>query len=180
MAFAKRISFQFEAVRVVDEAVEQCIRNRGIRDHFMPGVDGELTGDDGGAMAVTVIEDLQELTALSFIDLDQAPIVDDEHLGFGDLLEQRSQAAIGCGATQCAKQLRRIEVEDPVTFAAGFVCQRTGDERLAATGWTSDDDVLVMLYPVARTELLDQRALQSVPDRNGSPFRDAVCVPRCR
>ena len=48
-----------------------------------------------------------------------------------------------------------------MSFAAGFVRQGTGDEGFAAAGRAGDDDVLVMLDPVARAELVDQRAFQS-------------------
>ena len=145
----------------MDQSVEECIRNRGVRHHFMPGADGKLTGDDGGAVAVTIIEDLQELAALAFINLDQTPVVDDEHLDLGDLFEELGQTAIRRRTTQGAKQLRRIEVEHPVPFATGFMCQRAGDEGFATAGRASDDDVLVMLHPIAGTELVEHRALQA-------------------
>ena len=134
MAFAERVSFQFPAVGVVDEPVQEGVGHRWIRDHFVPRANGKLAGDEGGAVAVPVIEDLQKLTALAFIDLDQAPVVNDQHLDLGDLFEQLRQAAIGRGAAQGPKQCRRIEVERPVDFAARLVCQRTSDEGFAAAG----------------------------------------------
>jgi len=58
---------------VVNEPVKHGIRYRGVRHHLVPVVDRELTGDDGGAVAVAIIEDLQELAALAFVRLPSAP-----------------------------------------------------------------------------------------------------------
>jgi hypothetical protein len=42
----------------VREAVEDGIGDCRIDDHLMPVIDGELTGHDGGAAAVAIVDEL--------------------------------------------------------------------------------------------------------------------------
>ena len=71
-----------------------------------------------------------------------------------------------------------------MSFAAGFVGQRAGDECLSTAGGAGDDDVLPVLHPVAGAELFDDRSLQS-PRRTevevfdaGRLFQTGVCQSR--
>jgi hypothetical protein len=43
---------------------------------LMPAVDRQLTGDDCGAVAIPVVEDLEQVLALRVCERDEAPIVD--------------------------------------------------------------------------------------------------------
>ena len=47
----------------MDQAIEDSVGVGGIPDYRVPLIDGELTGDDGGAVAVAIFEDLQEVVA---------------------------------------------------------------------------------------------------------------------
>ena len=44
-------------MRTMNDAVENCVGERGITEVFVPAIRRQLTGDDRGAMAVAVIED---------------------------------------------------------------------------------------------------------------------------
>jgi hypothetical protein len=46
------------------QAIQHGIGKGGLTDHFVPGVNGELAGDDGGAESVAIFEDLQEVMTL--------------------------------------------------------------------------------------------------------------------
>src|SRR5258708_30003404 len=54
---------EIDPVGVMDQAVEDGVGVGGVADQRVPLIDGELAGDDGGAMAVAVLEDLQEVVA---------------------------------------------------------------------------------------------------------------------
>ncbi|MDA9421100.1 hypothetical protein XH97_02970 [Bradyrhizobium sp. CCBAU 53380] len=56
-AFSHAFAGELEAVGVVDEAIENGVRDGGVPNGSMPGVQGELARDDGGAAAVAVLED---------------------------------------------------------------------------------------------------------------------------
>ena len=60
--FAHRLAFEIEAIGVVHESVEDGVREHGFAQVIVPGIDGELAGDQRGALIVAVIEDLQQIT----------------------------------------------------------------------------------------------------------------------
>ena len=69
------------------QAVEDGIGHGGVGDDFVPLLDGELAGDQGGAVAAAIVEDFQKVAVLSGADGGHAQIVDDEEAGFLDALE---------------------------------------------------------------------------------------------
>ena len=66
--FPHRFSFQINGVSVMDEAVEDGIGEGGVADEFMPLLDRQLRGDDGGTESMAVIEDVEQVTALLGIE----------------------------------------------------------------------------------------------------------------
>jgi hypothetical protein len=74
-------------VSVVKESIADGVGDGGISDVVVPLLDGELTGDDGGARAVAIVHDLEEAAALGFADRDESQIVEDEDVGAGDSAE---------------------------------------------------------------------------------------------
>lgn len=54
-----------QPVGVVHQAVEDDVGQGGVADHVVPLLDGDLAGDEGGAAAVAVLENLQEVDALA-------------------------------------------------------------------------------------------------------------------
>ena len=60
---------------IVDEPVEDGIGEGGAADDVVPGVDGQLAGDDGGGAAVSVLEDLEQVAAFVRGEGGEAPIV---------------------------------------------------------------------------------------------------------
>ena len=59
------LSVQFQLVSVVDQAVQQGIGDRWIADVVVPQIDRQLAGQDGGAPAVAILQDLQHVPPLS-------------------------------------------------------------------------------------------------------------------
>jgi hypothetical protein len=58
---AQGLAAEFQAVSVVDEAVEDGVGVGGHADDGVPVGDRQLAGDDGGAPAVAIFEDLQQV-----------------------------------------------------------------------------------------------------------------------
>ena len=46
------------------ESVEDGVSHGGVTDQFVPGVEWVLAGDEGGAYALPVVEDLKEESVL--------------------------------------------------------------------------------------------------------------------
>jgi hypothetical protein len=89
---------EIDAVGIVDDAIEDGIGVGGIADEFMPFVDGNLAGDDGGSSAISFFEYLKEIVTGRGIEGLQAPIVEYQQL---DTAERSQDAGI---ATIAARQ----------------------------------------------------------------------------
>ena len=76
----------------VNEPVADRVGERGLTDHVVPGLDGELTGDEGRRAFGAILEDLEQIVALGRGERRQAPVVDHEQLGLGQPGEQARSA----------------------------------------------------------------------------------------
>jgi hypothetical protein len=103
----------------------------------VPGVDGQLAGDESRLAAVTVLEDLEQVAALAGGERGEAPVVQDQQIDAGDGLEQAGVSPVAAGEGELLEEPRDAVVEDAPTVAAGLVAQRTGDPALAEPGRTS-------------------------------------------
>ena len=59
---------------VVDEAIQDGVGIGGLADDRMPVGHGELAGDQGGAPAVPIFEDLQQVVARLIVERAQPPV----------------------------------------------------------------------------------------------------------
>ena len=62
--FSHAISLKDQAMGVMDEPIQDGVGDGRIGDQFVPVLDGELAGHDGGGASMPVVEDLQEITLL--------------------------------------------------------------------------------------------------------------------
>ncbi len=95
---------------VVQQSVQNCIGQGGIADGFMPLVDRQLAGDQGGPQAVAVLHDFQQVIALAERHLLQTPVVQYQEICFCQLLDQLGEAAIPVGDAQRFQLPRGAEV----------------------------------------------------------------------
>ena len=73
---------------VVDEPIQDGVGECGVSHDRVPVLDGQLAGDEGGASAVAVFEDLEEITALGVGEWSEAEVIEDEELGLGQAVEE--------------------------------------------------------------------------------------------
>ena len=59
--FSLRFSFEFESVSVVDEAVEDGVRECRISDPGVPVFNRQLGCDEGGLLLVAVVQDFEKI-----------------------------------------------------------------------------------------------------------------------
>ena len=57
-------SFEGDVVCVVYEPIEDGVPEGGLADEVVPVLEWELAGDTGGAAAVTIFEDFEEVASL--------------------------------------------------------------------------------------------------------------------
>ena len=72
---SEAFSFEFDAVGVVDEAIEDCVGDSGISDNFVPAIDGQLAGDDDRTGFISVLDDLEQIAALIGVERLRSPVI---------------------------------------------------------------------------------------------------------
>jgi len=84
---------------LVDQAIEDRVGKGGVADAVVPVLEGELTGHEGGAAAVAVFEDFEQVAALAIGQRGEAPVIEDHEIGFGQGGEQLAVGAAGASVT---------------------------------------------------------------------------------
>ena len=79
---AQGVALELEAMGVVDDAVEDGVGDGRLADDVVPSVDGDLAGDEGSAVAVAFLDDLQQIAPLVGSERLKPPIVEDEQPRF--------------------------------------------------------------------------------------------------
>src|SRR6202142_3608981 len=80
MPLAQALAGQFDAIGVMNDAVEDGVCERGYPDQIVPAVDGNLAGDDERALVVTILDDLQQIARLVGRERLRTPVIEDEQL----------------------------------------------------------------------------------------------------
>src|SRR6266513_4810111 len=93
---------QFDPVRVMNQAVENAVGNRGIADLIMPVRDRHLASQYRGANPVTVVADLQKVSAFGVGQGSHQPIVDNQNVDASESIQQLWKAAVDAGDREVA------------------------------------------------------------------------------
>jgi hypothetical protein len=99
---------EIDAVGVMDQAIEDRIGVGGVADQRVPLIDGKLAGDDGGAAAVAVLEDLQEVVTSRGVERFQAPVVEDEEINAAKRTQETGVAAIATRQSEIGEHSRMV------------------------------------------------------------------------
>jgi len=137
---------------IVDQAVEDAVGDGGITDLLVPMIYGELTGDDGGGMAMPFLDNLQKVSAFCVCHGGQAEIVNHQDMGLGKFADDFSIASIAFGKVHLIGELGGTNIEGTVSFPAGLFGQGAGQEGFPHACESGDDDVLMTFDPIAGDE----------------------------
>jgi len=146
---------------VVDDAVEDGVGDGGFADDGVPSVDRDLAGDEGGAAAAALLDDLQEIATLVGPERLEPPVVEDEQADLAEPLHQPWITAVAAGQREVGEQLGDALIEDGVIVAAGLVAERAGEPGFTDAGRAFDDQILRRGDPVAGDQPLEQRAIEA-------------------
>ena len=159
--FAQRLAAELEAVGVVHDAIQDRVGERGLADQVVPAIHGNLTGDQGGAAAVALLDDLEQIATLLGPERLQAPVVEDEQLDPAERPHQPRVAAIAACQSEVGEHLRDPLIQDRTVVTAGLVAERTGKPTFADAGRPFDDQVLRLLDPAPTGKVLEEGAIEA-------------------
>lgn len=145
----------------MNQAVENGVGDGGLTERVVPMTDRELTGDNGGAELVTVLDDLEQISCLFGSQRPQREVVKDEDVDLGPGRHQARQTAIGTGESKVAEHAWSAQVERGVTATQGGVSKSASDVGLAAAGGSGDEDVAMRWHPLRVGQAEHQRAIQA-------------------
>ena len=145
----------------MDEAVEDGVGDGGIADDFVPAVDGDLTGDDGGSSLISVLHDFEEIAPLIVAELFWSPVVQDEKIGPCEGFERSGVSAIAPCQGEGGEQPGGSMVGDGEVFPARLVAEGTGKPALADPGRTGEQQPVPFADPVAAGQLEEEAAIQT-------------------
>src|SRR3990172_361745 len=155
-----RGAFQDQAMRLVDQTVEDRIAKGGVADALVPVVEGQLTGHQGGAAAVAVFEDFEQVAAFAVGQGSEAPVVEHEEVGLGEGGEELAVGAVGAREPQLIEEAGQADVADREPVAAGTLAEGTGEGGLAGPGGADDQDGLMVADPLAAGEAQQEGAVE--------------------
>ena len=178
-------TFEFDAVGVVKEAVEDRIGIGGIAYGVVPRGRGKLAGDDSRLAAVPIFQDLQEVVPGLGIQGLKAPIIQNEQFDAGEAFEPAGNAAVAPRESKFVEQAGEADVEDRPVVAAGLVTDGAGEPTFPDARRTADRKIVVGVDPLAALQerhdwpglnaiVLDSER-KSVPRQSAKP---AFILPR--
>lgn len=137
LELAHGLALEFEAVCVMDQAIQNGVGEGWIADDLMPLIEGQLACDQGGGIAVAILEYLQQVVPLLGGECPGSPVVEDEEVDAGESPEQARVAPVTAAEFELGEQPGQALVEDGEVLAAGFLAQRAGEPALADAAGSS-------------------------------------------
>ncbi len=153
-----------DEVGVVDEAVEDRARDRGVGEDLGPALEALVARDDEAAALVAARDDAVEGVGEHAVERGEAQLVEDDEVGLGEFGDPLLRGRVGHGGAE-----RRGQVLDRREAHGAALLERLHAEAdrevgLAGAGLADEDDVLLLLHEVAARERRDTCA-----KRNAAP-----------
>src|SRR5438105_14824049 len=114
----------------------------------MPSIDRQLAGDDGGAAAVAVIEDLQKVVTGGGVERLETPIIEDEKIDAAERAQRAQMTAVATGERQIGEQPGDALIEHRAIVAASFVSESRSEPALAHPGRAADEEIAMLGDPL--------------------------------
>src|SRR6516164_7583095 len=111
LLLAQAVAAELQAMRVVDDAVEDRVGEGRFADQIVPAVDRDLAGDQRGATAVAVLDDLQQVVTLLGAERLKTPVVEDQELDAAEGTHQARVTAVAARQCEIAEQARNALVK---------------------------------------------------------------------
>src|SRR5258708_5961436 len=152
LLLSEALSFEFDAVGVVDEAIEDCVGDSGISDNFVPAIDGQLARDDDRTSFISVLDDLEQIAALIGVERLRSPVIKNEQIETSDSTQHPGIAAIGAAECQGREETWHAMVRNCEVVPTSLVAEGASEPALADAAWPGDEEIMPCPDPVASGE----------------------------
>src|ERR1700676_1722943 len=119
-------TMKFEPIGIVDDAIQDGVREGRLADDVVPFISGKLAGDERRAVAMAVLDDLHQIASLAGGGPLRAPVVEDQQIGFDQRTKQAREATVAVGEFQIGEQPRHAGVDDRVAVPTRLLGKCTG------------------------------------------------------
>jgi hypothetical protein len=93
-----------DAMRIMEEAIEDRIPEGGVSHDIVPVVDGHLAGEESASPSVAIVQEVEEIVAGSIVQRRHPPVVEDEQVGLGQALEKAAAGAVASGHAELLQE----------------------------------------------------------------------------
>ena len=125
----------------MNDSIQDRIGQSGIGEGVVPRLYRKLAGDDRGLFVVAIVGDVEQIAFDRVGQMGGAQIVDIEHVGLGQLLEERRAALQGMGFGELLGERGQLEAPGAVSQRTRRMHQRRGDIALADAGRAGEQDI---------------------------------------
>lgn len=143
------------------EPVEDRVGDRRVRKAGVPVGNGHLRGHQGRGPIVPVVQDLEQLLRVRPGEQVPEPVVEDQELDTRQTVEELRVRAIGMGQGDLMKESGRAFVAGVEVVTADGMRQRACQECLSGAGRAEDEDVEMLVDPLALGQLENEPAVQA-------------------
>src|SRR5215470_10740792 len=161
LLLAQAVAAELQAMSVMDDAVEDGVGEGRFADQIVPAVDRDLAGDQRGAAAVAVLDDLQQVVTLLGTERLKTPVVEDQELDAAEGTHQARVTAVAARQCEIGEQTRNALVKHRTIITAGLVAEGTSKPTFADPGRPFDDQVLRLVDPAAGNQGLEQGSVET-------------------
>lgn len=133
-------------------ALHDAVQDGGVADPGMPVFDWQLAGDDGCLVTGAVVDDLQQVGPGHAVECSHAPVIQDQHIGPGQLEQPFAEGAAAVPDTQFFLQAGYALVKRRLAAPAGILGEGTCNPGLAGACRPSYQDAVAGTGPVPQCQ----------------------------
>lgn len=145
----------------MDEAVEDCVGERGVWQPCVPVFKGQLACDDRGSRADAIVEHFEQIVARALVNVLQSPVIEQQDVHLYELRKPTCEAAIAVGDLQFLEQSGDAYVQHGEALSASLLAEGAGNPCFSGASWPRQDEVLCIADPVTAGERGDDTLVEA-------------------
>jgi len=104
------VAFKGDAVSIMDDPIEDRVRDGWFSDHVVPLGHGKLRSDERRFPAIALLEDFQQVEALLICKGVGSPVVKDQQLHASEFVDQPWKGAVEPGKAEVFEQMPHAQI----------------------------------------------------------------------